>query len=42
LGFDATQMNRLVDVDGESESSILLIFLGHQVPSAYAYDFRLY
>jgi len=42
LGFDATQINRLVGVDGESESSILLMFIGHQVPAAYAYDFRLY
>jgi SagB-type dehydrogenase family enzyme len=42
LGLDATQINRAVGVDGENESSILLIFIGHQVPSAYAYDFRLY
>jgi SagB-type dehydrogenase family enzyme len=42
LGFNAVQMNRLLGIDGESESSILLIFLGHQVPATYAYDFRLY
>jgi nitroreductase len=42
LGFDATQVNRLLNINCESESAILLIFIGHQVPSAYAYDFRLY
>ena len=40
LGLDATRINRVLGIDGEKESSILLIFIGHQAPSAYAYDFR--
>jgi SagB-type dehydrogenase family enzyme len=39
LGVNAILMNPVVEADGEHESAILQIFIGHQVASADAYDF---
>jgi SagB-type dehydrogenase family enzyme len=39
LGVNAILMNPIVGANGESESAILQLFIGHQVASADAYDF---
>jgi SagB-type dehydrogenase family enzyme len=42
LGFDSHQVTELLDLDETLEVPLLLVFVGNQSKSAFAYDFSLY